>query len=103
MRKELRFSGALVVVCVLGSAPGCVSVRAPERINIGSNRPEPVDSRRIPPTSSHEQARQELNKAYANIQHLESENQRLERKAAEYRQERDDCKEGRGGSRDNDD
>lgn len=89
-RVALLCAGSLLV------ASGCVSVKAPERINIGnSSRPEPVDASRIPPTSSHEHARQELAKAYQNIQYLERENQRLDRKAAEYKRERDDCRDGR--------
>ncbi len=80
----------------LGLSAGCLSVKAPERIDIGGrSRPEPVDSTRIPPTSSHEHARTELAKAYQNIQYLERENQRLERKAADYKRERDECRDRR--------
>lgn len=72
-------------------AGGCFSVKAPEQINIsgGSSRPEPVDSRRIPPTSSHEQARQELAKAYQNIQYLERENDKLRHKIDELKRKND--------------
>lgn len=70
---------------------GCFSVKAPEQINIGSgsSRPEPVDSRRVPPTTSHEHARQELAKAYQNIQYLERENDKLRRKIDEMKRKND--------------
>lgn len=67
---------------------GCVSVKAPERINVGSGS-EPVDSRDIPRTSSHDEARYELRRAYGRIRDLEGENARLRRKADEYKHERD--------------
>lgn len=90
-----RAKAVWCVVAILLLNAGCLSVKAPERIEIGnSSRPEPVDTSRIPPTSSHEQARQELAKAYQNIQYLERENQRLDRKAADYKRERDDCRKG---------
>lgn len=78
---------------VLIGLAGCVT--APERIdvNLGSSRPEPVDSSRVPATASHEEARHELVKAYQNIQYLERENARLAEKAARYESERDDCKD----------
>ena len=70
---------------------GCFSVKAPDQINIGGgpSRPEPVDSRRIPPTTSHEHARQELAKAYQNIQYLERENDKLRRKIDELKRNND--------------
>ena len=94
LSKRMALLGCSGLILLLAS--GCVSVKAPERIDIrNGSRPEPVDTSRIPPTNSHEHARQELAKAYQNIQYLERENQRLERKAAEYKRERDDCREGR--------
>ncbi len=85
---------ALAVAAVaLGGACGCISVKAPERIEIGgSDRPAPVDSNRVPPTATHEEARAELEKAYANLRYMEQENARLERKAAEYKRERDEAR-----------
>ena len=59
----------------LACAAGCISVKAPERINIGGS--PPVDSSRVPPTANHEEARRELAKAYQRIQELERENARL--------------------------
>lgn len=96
MASRLRAAVWIGAAALALPAAGCVSVKAPERIEIGnSSRPERVDSSRVPPTSSHEHARQELARAYENIRWLERENQRLERKAAEYKRERDDCREGR--------
>ncbi len=68
---------------------GCVNVKAPERIDIGGGRPEPVDTSRVPPIATVEQGREELAKAYQNIQYLEQENQRLRKKADDYKRERD--------------
>ncbi len=89
MRRQLLGVAAGGLLLVAG---GCVNVKAPERIDLGG-RPEPVDSGRVPPTSSHEQARQELVKAYQNIQYLERENQELRKDAAEYKRERDECRD----------
>jgi hypothetical protein len=57
------------------------------------SEPEPVDTRRIPPTGSHEEARAELSKAYAQIQHLERRNAELDRERQRYKRERDECKD----------
>jgi predicted RNase H-like nuclease (RuvC/YqgF family) len=71
---------------------GCVSVKAPERINIGGGRPAPVDTSRIPPITTVEEGREELCKAYQNIEYLERENRHLKDKADEYKHERDKCR-----------
>lgn len=89
-------AGVRLALCggLLWLAAGCVNVKAPERIDLGgSRRPEPVDSSRVPPTASHEQARAELARAYENIRYLEQENRRLSEKAAEYKRERDQCRD----------
>jgi len=83
----------LAVAALLAASAGCVSVKAPEKIEIGGGRPEPVDSTRIPETSSHEQAREELRRAYENLQYLERENERLREKAEKYKRERDQYKD----------
>ena len=72
---------------------GCVSVKAPEKIQVGSSRPEPVDTSRLPDTATHQECRQELYQAYQNIHYLEGENRRLEEKAAKYKRERDECED----------
>lgn len=87
MRKELQLAGLLLSTCFLSALTGCLSIKAPERINI-NGRPEPVDTRRVPPTRTHEEARQELARAYQNVEYWQ-------RKAEEYRRERDECRERR--------
>lgn len=90
-RNAIRTCSLVVFNLALIGLTGCFSVKAPDQINIGSgsSRPEPVDSRRIPPTTSHEHARQELAKAYQNIQYLERENEKLRRKIDEMKRDRD--------------
>lgn len=72
---------------------GCVSVQAPREVNVGSSRPEPVDSSRVPRTSSHDDCRAELEKAYQNLQYYEREIARWKDKASEYKSERDECED----------
>jgi len=77
-----------VIACIW--ACGCVQVRAPERIQIGSDPPpEHIESTRIPPTASHEEARAELRKAYRQIAYLEHENDRLREKLDECEDHRE--------------
>lgn len=86
----------LMAGCLVWSLTGCVNVTAPEKIEMGGRaEPEPVDSSRIPPTASHEEARQELEKAYRYVQHLERDNERWEEKAQRYKRERDKYKKER--------
>jgi hypothetical protein len=73
---------------------GCVNIDPNVKVDMRS-RPEPVDSSRVPQTASHEEARRELNKAYQNIQWLERELARQERKKDEYKRERDRYKKQR--------
>jgi len=76
------------------AAGGCVSVQAPERVEVSTGRRvEPVDSSRIPATASHEEARAELRKAYAYIQDLERRNAELGEKATRYKNEREKCED----------
>lgn len=75
-----------------GLVAGCVNIDAPEKIEVGTReRAEPVDSARIPPTASHEEARAELRKAYAYLREVEQERDHWRKKAAKYKQERDKC------------
>jgi len=91
MRRTVLLGLLAGLVCSLA---GCVSVKAPETVSVGgSSRPEPVDSSRVPATSSHEEARHELAKAYQNIQYLEKENAKLERKVVKYKRSRERCKD----------
>ncbi len=88
-----RWAIALAATILFLPLTGCLTVQAPERIEVGSRSPEPVDSKRLPATSSHADCRSELEKAYQNIQWLESENEKLREKAARYKDERDRCKD----------
>lgn len=85
--------GLLVVLGLGLILTGCVT--APERIDVrvGSDRPKEVDSSRVPRPRTLDEAQQYLNDAYANLQYLERENERLQRKAAEYKRERDECED----------
>jgi len=77
--RTARVAFVFALACTLSAvllAAGCVSVKAPEQITIGGR--EPVDAREVPPTSSHEQARQELARAYAEIRRLQRRVQELE-------------------------
>lgn len=81
---------------LLWTTAGCVSVKAPERIEVGGgSRPEPVDSSRVPNPRTLEEARVDLRKAYANIQWLEGEVADLEKDKAKYKRERDKYKKQR--------
>lgn len=84
-----RWWAAGVVVCGLGLA-SCV--KAPERIEVnvgGGGRPEQVDSSHVPQPATLAEAQTELDRAYANLQYLERQNDSLRRKADEYKHERD--------------
>ncbi len=92
MKTVLLIACLCVVACI---TVGCVTVRAPENIDIGSgqrSRPADVDSSRIPPTASHEEARAELAKAYQQIRYLEDRNARCERSLNEAREKADKYK-----------
>ena len=71
----------LVIPMLVAFIPalGCVSVKAPEKINVNSNRPARVDSGRVPHITTVEQGRAELDKAYQNIRYLEDRVAKLER------------------------
>jgi len=86
----------LAAGCLLAATAGCVSAKAPERININmGGRPEPVDSSEVPDPQTLEEARVELRKAYANIRYLEGEVEDLEEDKAKYKHERDKYKKER--------
>jgi hypothetical protein len=79
------------LACAVG---GCVSVKAPERIDLGGGpRHEPVDSARVPDPQTLDEARYELRRAYAHIEWLEDEVQDLESDKAKYKRERDKYKD----------
>ena len=83
---------------LLWAVAGCVSANVPERIDVnvgGSQRPEPVDSSRVPDPKTLDEARYELRKAYANVQWLEGEVEELEEDKAKYKRDRDKYKKER--------
>jgi hypothetical protein len=91
---SLRVWILLTTACLVCAASGCVSVKAPKEINIGSSSPpEKVDSSRVPDTRNHEEARDELRKAYRYVRYLEEEVEQLEDKAKKYKRERDRCED----------
>lgn len=51
----------------------------------GRERP---NTTRVPPTTSHDQARAELRKAYGEIEHLKKENEKLKRKNKDLEQDK---------------
>lgn len=89
MRTRLLLACLLLVCWTL---TGCLNVRTPDiQINTGPP-PEQIDSARVPPTDTHQEARAELVKAYNHIRYLEHRNARLRDKASEYHEERDEYK-----------
>ncbi|GJM26292.1 MAG: hypothetical protein DHS20C16_27070 [Phycisphaerae bacterium] len=84
---------AIVGVFVASMAmTGCVSLKAPERINVnGRSHRGTTNTRSVPQTSSHDDARRKLAQAHAEIDELRARNQRLERKERELKQDNDDC------------
>ena len=93
---SIRSWALLMAGGLLWVSAGCISVKAPERIDVGGgggSRPERVDSDRVPQPSTLDEARAELRKAYANIQWLEGEVAELEKDKAKYKRERDECED----------
>ena len=90
---HLQQAAAAGMILLMMVTPGCVSVKAPERINIGHERHRrgSVDTRSIPETSSHEDARRKLGEAYAEIDYLRDKNRDLEKDKRELKRELDGC------------
>lgn len=84
---------AFPALIAIASAIGCLEIKAPERINVNSNRPARVDPGRVPHINTVEEGRYELDKAYQNIRYLEDRVAKLERDKDEARRERDDYKD----------
>ena len=70
---------------------GCF--QAPERIDVqlGSSRPEPVDTGKVPPT--YDEAVVELRKAHREIGYLRNKVQKLEDDKKELKEEKDEYKD----------
>lgn len=92
---KLRVGLALAAGCLLATTAGCVSVKAPERIDLGGSgaRAERVDSSRVPNPRTLDEAHYELRKAYGEIQRLERKVGDLRDDKAEYKRERDRYKD----------
>lgn len=88
------FCSVVLAVALAMGIGGCLTVQAPEKIEIG-NRPgsEPIDTSRLPPTASHEEARQRLAEAYERISYLESKVRDLEKDKRELKDERERYKD----------
>ena len=88
-----RWQVLLAAGILLAGVTGCVTLPERVEVNVGNNeRPEPVDSSRVPQPATLDEAHQELVRAYQNLQYYERENARLEEKAAKYKRQRDECK-----------
>ncbi|MBN1341362.1 MAG: hypothetical protein JXQ73_01715 [Phycisphaerae bacterium] len=94
MNRSLRVRG-LMVTAILAGAVGCF--RAPD-VSVdasgwGRERPSTTS---VPPTSSHDEAKAELRKAYGEIEHLRKENEKLKRKNDELERKNDELKKKAG-------
>ncbi len=89
---KIHLIGFLIGIGSLLGLSGCV--KAPEHIDlrVGEPRAARVDPSRVPQPRTLEEAQRELDKAYGAIAQLEDENTRLQRKADEYKRERDDSR-----------
>lgn len=85
----LCFAAAVATTC--GS--GCVNVHGLEDIKVDVGRkPRRIDNSRLPPTHSHEEARQRLAEAYERNRYLEHKVEKLEADKRELKAERDEYK-----------
>lgn len=79
------------IVLTLGfSTLGCVSVKAPERINVNSRRTGHVNA---PRTSSHADCENELAKAYDELHYLRDKVAKLERENDKLDDQLDRCED----------
>jgi outer membrane murein-binding lipoprotein Lpp len=103
MNPVQKISRIFLSVFVLGalSAAGCLNVTTPREISVNTDvgTREHVDAGSVPPTKTHEEARQKLADAYAEIRSLQSDVAKLERDRKDlkrerdaYKNERDDCR-----------
>jgi predicted RNase H-like nuclease (RuvC/YqgF family) len=100
MLKVRPFAAGFAILFVMSVLlAGCVSVKAPESISIGDH-PHRIDSSRVPPTQSHEEARQLLGETYERNRYLEAKVAELEREKKELKQERDEYKRRYKGATD---
>ncbi len=81
-------AGFVMASCLAG---GCMNIKAPENISVDTGRRQHVDASQVPPTSTHEEARQRLAEAYAEIRRLEGKIAGLEKDKRELKTEKEDC------------
>lgn len=87
---------ALLLGCALtlSAAMGCVNVTPPDVYIKAEGQPhQDLDSSKVPDTRTHEEARQELTKAYSHIRYLERKLARSDEDRERYKRERDDYKD----------
>ncbi len=71
---------------------GCVNIDAPD-ISVGSSSGRrPIDASRVPPTKSHDEARQKLAESYERIRYLEAKIRDLEEDKEKLKDKRDEYK-----------
>jgi TolA-binding protein len=89
-----RWIVSVVTVFALAMVTGCLNVTTPREISVNTDvgTREHVDASSVPPTRTHEEARQKLADAYAEIRSLQSDVTKLERDKKDLKRERDDCR-----------
>jgi hypothetical protein len=89
--KSTRVSALAAALAGCLSA-ACLSVKAPERIEVNSGPPpQDVDSAQTPHPPTLAESHAELDRAYRQIQYLEDRLAHSERKRDEYKRERDEA------------
>lgn len=89
METRMGWIGLALLLPWLGGT-GCVSLKAPEEINVNQSPGHArIDTSHIPPTRSHEEARQRLAEAYERINYLEAKVRELRHDKDELKRERD--------------
>jgi hypothetical protein len=87
--KRMWCAWTAVLVLSILSGPGCFT--APERIDVqvGSPRPEPVDTTQVPP--DYNGAVTELRKSHREIDYLRDKVRKLEDDKKKLKQEKEEC------------
>ena len=87
--KRIGFSLLLFVLVSVAPHLACVQATAPDVYINSGPPPEDVNSAQVPTTSTHDQCRTELERAYNQIRYLEHDKRRLTEKV-EHEKERGD-------------
>lgn len=92
--KTIACGLAVVLAGGLLCWPGCVNVHGLEDVSVDAgHRPRRIDTSRVPPTHSHEEARRRLAEAYERNRYLEHKVEKLEKDKRELKAERDEYKQ----------